>query len=243
MLRNHGDSRRRVTLAQKVGNQPADPTNIYDDISPEELDILMLNAAGMANPDFNPSVKGEGDLSSDDVMGEYSDFGARDVNEMYSGLSGRLTKSAKEDKARKSGSGEGMRGFEQFSDAGMGEEIPEGVISDVMEPSSESEDLIYGTTEAPSRGAEGGKEGAREDVRSGRPISGGKESEDIYDVLGGGGKPKAIIKEKEKTAVIPGGMAKNPFPEDSKLGKMFRAIEARGKPKGHGLGQVRRPRF
>ena len=203
----------------------------------------MQNSAEMVGSEFDPSVKGEGGDPYNE--NEYTMFGANNAQDMYDSLDDRLAKGWKDTHGRKVGSGEGMSGFEEFGEPSKYKDVPEGVIDDVMQPGSESEDVLYGMAEASSRGAEGGKEGARDDVRSARPITSGKESEDIYDVLSrsGGGKPKAIIKEKEKTAVIPGGLAKNPFPEDSKLGKMFRAIEARGKPGGHGLGKVKRPRI
>ena len=249
MLGKHGDSRRRVTLAQKIGAQKQDPESIYGRTGVEDMteeDLAMLEPWVGKGEEFNPAVSG--DLSSDDVMNEYSEFGAKDANELYGNRGERMEKDYNEAMAKKSGTGKGLRGFREFDTPSEKEgkygDIPEGVINDVMEPASESEDVLYGMVEAPSRGSSGGAE-MRGDVISGKPISGGKAASDIYDVLGQGsrGSPKAIIKEKEKTAVIPGGGAKNPFPEDSKLGRMFRAIEARGKPGGHELGKVRRPRF
>jgi len=237
--RSHSGPKRRVTLAQKVGNQPADPVSPYDyeGLTPEEEDALINMAPEM---DFDPNVAGtakdEGG-SFDDLLSEYGQFGVKDVNELYNTVGERSKKDYDEAHKKKVGSGEGMRGFNRFEDAAKGGDIPEGIIDDVMKPGNESEDLIYGLTEASSEGAEGGREGPRPDVAEPRTA----EGESIYDVLGSGKKPAAVI--KEKTAVIPGGLAKNPFPEDSKLGKMFRAIEARGKPGGHELGRVKRPRI
>jgi hypothetical protein len=230
---------RRPTLAQKVGAQTKDPLSVYDGLSPEQEDEMLKIAQEMSMGDFNPEVKGSAEDTGnfDELLSKYGE----DASEPYEDTLARGMRDTAETRAGKVGSGEGMRGFNQFETPAEKTEkygdIPEGVISDVMEPGNESEDVLYNMVEASSKGAEGGREGARYDVKE--PKTGAGES--MYDVLGAGGKPKAII--KEKTAVIPGGLAKNPFPEDSKLGRMFRAIEARGKPNGHQLGRVKRPRF
>ena len=236
---------RRPTLAQKVGAQAKDPLTIYDTIDPEQEDAILQMAQEMAQgADFDPETAGKGpggDLTSDDVFNEYKDFGASDVNDMYDSVGRRSKADYDKMMAEKSGSGEGMRGYNQFEspEAAMGRhgEIPEKAIEDIMTPQNESEDVLYGLTGAQGSEATGGAM-TRPDVKSGKTAGG----EDLYDVLGKG-SPKAVVKEKEKTTVVPGGLAKNPFPEDSKLGRMFRQIEARGKPNGHGLGRVKRPKF